>query len=415
MRDGRFRALARLPLIINASLELDEVLGIVMEQALALTAAERGALMLHDPQEGMRPCVLHGFQQHEWHRPRLAFARRVVQRVLDGGDGCLTSDAQPDTPTDLLAGIGLQSILCAPIRTRGAHIGAIYVERSLVHGVFDADDLEMLEALGLQAGIAIENAQRYGQAVARGRAEAAGSLAAETAALIAALMPSEAPRIPGFHLAARWHSSHDVSADFYDAFRLGDREGWGLVVADVAASGTPAAIFMALTRSLIRGSAAASRSPTEAIERANRLIYADAPAGLSVTALYAELLADGQVVYINAGHPAPLLFRRSSPPAAVPVGNHDVALGVVATARFSPQQLLMAPGDTLLLYSNGVTTAPNRHGEPFGRQRLGAICAAHGAAPAPEIASALLEELTLFTRGAALADDMLFVVLQRHA
>ncbi|MBA3531380.1 MAG: GAF domain-containing protein, partial [Ardenticatenales bacterium] len=296
MPDARANSIAQLSHLINGTLDLDEVFERTLEQACLLTGGERAAILLAQGEGTLHCQAAVGMPCSAWASKRFGFAHRLAEQVLAHQRARLTSDAQVDLRHDLARSMGIQSILCVPLLSSGHSIGVLYVERRLTQGVFTADDLDRLELIATYGAVAIENARRYGYALESARREGAASMAE---ALVLALLPQEAPQIPGYDIAARWQSARDISANFYDIFPLPE-EHWGLVVADVSERGAPAAILMALTRSIIRGSVMTTPGPGPGIQQANRLLRSDFEEGHYVLAFYGELEPQGMLRYINA-------------------------------------------------------------------------------------------------------------------
>lgn len=189
----------------------------------------------------------------------------------------------------------------------------------------------------------------------------------------------------------------------------------GLVVADVADKGVPAALFMALSRTLLRTVTIDGRSPSEAIARTNNLILADAHSDLFVTLFYAILQPwSGDIVYVNAGHMPPLVVRADEGTAEelrVP----GMALGVLPDERFGEYTSHLKPGDALILYTDGVTDALNAEQERFGLDRLKELVRGHRHEPAQELAQTINGAVAAFVGDAVQFDDLTLVVARRTA
>jgi phosphoserine phosphatase RsbU/P len=398
----------------NSSLDLDLVLNRVMDQVVELTRAERGFVMLVEQDGEPVFRVARGMDQQTIQDPEFQISRGVVERVARGGEPLLTSNAQTDERFRLrvsVQALGLRSILCVPLKVQGRITGVIYVDNRLQAGIFTPDDLELLSAVAHSAAIAIENARLYRVAVEKGRMERELQVARE---LQASLMPSTAPQAQGWEFAADWQPARETSGDYYDFFE--PREGTvGLVIGDVSDKGMAAALFMTLTRSIVRASLAQPAPLAEAVQRANRLISADATAGMFVTLFCAEIqLATGRVTYVNAGHNPPLLLSRGDGEFGMqeqhPTG---MALGVLEDADFEQRTVQMMPGDILLLYTDGVIDASRADGDRFEMQRLRRVLleAAHGSAG--DILAALSGSVAQFTGTSEQFDDMALVVARR--
>ena len=346
----------RLAQAFNSSLDLDQVLGRVMDEVIAAVHAERGFVMLHEAGGRLAFRVARGIDQRTIEDPSFQISRGVLAQVAAEGRPVLTSDAQHDDRFSMrqsIVTLGLRSILCVPLVVRDQVTGVIYVDNRLHAGIFTPADLELLTAIASSAAIAIENARLYQAAVETGRLERELQMARE---LQAGLIPHETPQAPGWEFVARWQPARQVAGDFYD-FIPAAGDHIGIVVADVADKGMAAAIFMALTRSTVRASLAGAPSPAEGIARANRLICADAAGGMFVTLFYAELdPLTGQLTYVNAGHDPAILCADAQDRCTI-LERTGLVLGVDADAVYTQRTVQLEPGDCVLLYTDGVTDA----------------------------------------------------------
>jgi serine phosphatase RsbU (regulator of sigma subunit) len=229
-------------------------------------------------------------------------------------------------------------------------------------------------------------------------------------------LPQEVPSVAGWQLAATLEPARQTSGDFYDFIDLpGGR--LGLLVADVADKGTPAALFMALSRTLIRTYALEYPArPAQALAAANRRICADTKSGLFVTVFYAVLdPVSGALAYCNAGHNPPFLLRAGSGDAVESLGNTGLPLGILDTESWEEGIIQMAPGDLLLLYSDGVPEAQNEAEAFFGEERLLSVLRLSRDRTAHEVQEAVLAEVRAFVGEAARFDDLTLMILARGA
>ncbi len=229
-------------------------------------------------------------------------------------------------------------------------------------------------------------------------------------------LPSEVPHLPGWQIAAALEPARQTSGDFYD-FILLPGGCLGLLVADVADKGTPAALFMALSRTLIRTYALEHPGqPALALSAANRRICADTQSGLFVTVFYGVLdPARGTLAFCNAGHNPPCLLRTGGAGAIEKLGNTGLALGVLDDDLWEEGQIQMAPGDLLALYSDGVPEAQDETMAFFGEERLLGVLQRCRGRPAGEVQEAVLAEVWAFVGNAPQFDDLTLMVLVRDA
>ncbi len=224
-------------------------------------------------------------------------------------------------------------------------------------------------------------------------------------------IPKKTPSIPNFEVAAVTIPAMEVGGDFYDFISL--QEGnYGLVIADVAGKSIPAALFMALSRMIIRASAAHQSMASEVLRSANNMIASDATAGMFVTLLFGIL--DGEALtlkYADAGHPTPLLFK-SKDCRLIEETASGIALGAKEGVGYEERTIKFEPGDVAVFYTDGVTEAMNTKGELFGLERLtGAINKACQLSP-EEILAKILADLSAFREDREQSDDITLVVLK---
>ena len=230
------------------------------------------------------------------------------------------------------------------------------------------------------------------------------------------LIPRATPRLAGWEFAALWQPARVVSGDYYDFIPLQAGQGapgWGVVVADVSDKGMQAALFMALSRSIVRASVAHPLSPAECITQANRLICADATGGMFITLFYAELgPTDGRLTYVNAGHNPPLLYRADRDEWSE-LTRTGVALGMLSMCQLDQRVMQLEPGDFVFLYTDGVTEAANEQGHRFEEDNMRRIVHEHRRATAAEIVSAVEREVSRFIGDNPPFDDVTLVVAKR--
>ena len=411
LSDDRLTLLYRLSRTFNSSLDLEQVLNSVMDEVIAALNAERGFVMLREVDGTLSFSVARGLDRTTVEGPGFQVSRGVVDHVAQEGQPVLTSDAQRDdrfSMRESVKGLGLRSILCVPLRTRDRVSGVLYVDNRMQAGIFQQPDLELLTAIAASAAAAIENAQLYQVSVEKGRMERELQMAHEVQA---GLLPRETPQVAGWEFSVRWQPARRVAGDYYD-FIPSDSGQLGLVIGDVSDKGMPAALFMALTRSIIRASVVGESSPAEGILRANRLICADSTGGMFVTLFYAQLNpATCELTYVNGGHNPPLVYRAGASQliSLMPTG---MALGVLDDASYEQETLRLDPGDFIVLYTDGVTDATNRKEQGFGMDRLQRVLLAHRDSTAEEIVTALEKAIDEFVGTTAPFDDMAIVVIR---
>lgn len=409
--------LYRLSQTVNSSLDLDEVLNKVMDEVVAALKAERGFIMLQDKGDELVFCTARGIDKNTIEEPGFQVSRGVVDKVAQSGQPVLTSDALQDDRLSMresVVALGLRSLLCVPLQVKGDTIGVIYVDNRFQIGIFTQEDMELLKAIAVNAAIAIENARLYQVAVEKGRMEKELQLAYKVQS---SLLPTEIPTAEGWDFAAKWQPANQVAGDFYD-FIYQDQGNIGLVIADVTDKGMPAALYMALSRSILRSSVNHSHTPVEAIADSNRLICSESTYGFFVTLVYMLLNPfSSQVTYVNAGHIPPFLFRSQSSIAdghllrLMPTG---IPLGIDEERTYEQKTVTLNSGDFIFLYTDGVTEAIDYHEREFGAERLQKILASVADKSAREIITVIENELKGFIGAQEPFDDVTIVVVKKN-
>jgi serine phosphatase RsbU (regulator of sigma subunit) len=268
-----------------------------------------------------------------------------------------------------------------------------------------------VQALAAQIASALHGAQAYADSIAHEKTLQELQLAGE---IQSRFLPDSTPlQLAGWQIAAALVPARDTSGDFYDFVPLpGDR--MGVVVADVADKGMGAALYMALSRTLIRTYAREHPSqPEAALRDTNRRILADTRAEQFVTVFYGVLdTLTGTCAYCNAGHsPALVVSRMRNGVQAL--GQTGTPLGLLGGESWHAGSVRLMPGDALLLYTDGLTEARNAAGEAYGSERLTQIFQNCLGRPAEEIRAAVLDALRAFTGDAPQADDITVMAIVR--
>lgn len=396
---------------MNSSLDFDEVLNTVMDSMMHVTRAQRGFLMIAE--EG-RGDALHVLVARGLDGERLAedhaYSTTIVNEVVGKRQPLLTNNAQFDERYQAGQSIimrGLRAIMCAPMLVKGRLIGVVYVDTSLRSGNFTQSDMQLLSAVAGQAGIAIENARLYSVAVEKGRLEHELQMARE---IQESLLPQSLPNFPCYEIVARWRSAKLVAGDFYDLFMLAP-DRFGLVIADVSDKGAPAALFMAVARSMIRTHAFSGLSARDTIWRTNELILEDARSGMFVTVYYTIFTDEGMSTHVNAGHNPPLLYRAET---------HDVrymprggrAVGWFPDNPVTAANVPLEIGDVLVFYTDGLTEAENGQGDFYGEERLAQAVRDSAGQTAEAILNHIVTSVDTFCAGLPALDDLTLCVVR---
>ncbi|MSP14232.1 MAG: GAF domain-containing protein [Chloroflexi bacterium] len=335
----------------------------------------------------------------------------IVAWVAGEGKAALVDDVRLDSrylPDPGRENDQTRAELAVPVKLEDQILGVLDVQSNEV-GAFDDDDVFVVSTLGDHFAIAMEEADLYKQSLERQRLEQEMQVGRQ---IQASLLPEAAPELPGWEICATWHPARQVAGDFYDFIPLRDGR-LGTVIADVSDKGVPAALFMALSRTLIRAMGFGRPTAHEALERANDLILADTRTDMFVTVFYAILEPEsGRLTYANAGHNPPLLFQAGRE-EILHLRGRGIALGVLDAITLEDQVSILELGDVLVLYTDGVTDALNRAEEEFGLLRVEEILFLHHHQLAQDILAAITEALTSYIGDEPQFDDYALVIIKR--
>jgi serine phosphatase RsbU (regulator of sigma subunit)/anti-sigma regulatory factor (Ser/Thr protein kinase) len=302
--------------------------------------------------------------------------------------------------------------VAVPLVSQGELVGMLSLGPRLSEQEYTTDDLRLLNSFAAQAAPALRVAQlaRQQQAEAAERERIEHEL--KVARVIQqTLLPKQLPQLEDWSVEALWQPARDVGGDFYDFIDLPDGR-LCIIAADVTDKGVPAALVMASARSVLRAAADRLRTPGQILARVNDLLCPDIPPKMFVTCLCLILDPEtGKVQYANAGHNLPLIRTAERVGELRATG---MPLGLLEGMAYEEGEATLAPGDTVLLYSDGISEAHNPGREMFGFDRITAVLAADQAGGS--VIERLLAELTGFTGPEwEQEDDVTLVVIKRTA
>lgn len=318
-------------------------------------------------------------------------------------------------------------LIVFPLAVKGDVLGAMLIEEPDLSGSQDQANaisnlrlrskrLEIVTGISQQSALAVQNDLLQRETVKRERLEREMQLARD---IQRAFLPSQTPAWPGWEINVWWRTAREMGGDFYDFIDF-PNGCIGLVIADVADKGMPAAMFMILTRALLRASVRENSSPAEVLSQVNNLLLPDAHEGMFVTLFYAVCNPQtGQFTYANAGHNPPVWARQQSNTIEL-LSRSGMALGVLENSPFEERSLTLEPGDLLVLYTDGVTEANAPDGTLFGNDRLyqaiwdRLFSQPRQNASAQAMLQTLDQTLEAFTGSAPPADDSTVLILYRQ-
>jgi sigma-B regulation protein RsbU (phosphoserine phosphatase) len=294
-----------------------------------------------------------------------------------------------------------------PIVSEAGTIGCLNVE-SDQPSFFTRADEELVQFFASAAALSIERALLHRQVLDKQRLEDQLQVAREVQS---GLLPAAPPDLRGYDVAAVNLPTQAIGGDYYDYVPLGDGR-LGLVVADVSGKGIPAALIMASFRGALRTQMPRRARLTAVAAQLNAAVLELRDASRYVTAVCAVLEDGGRVRYVNCGHNPPLLLRAAG--GHETLGQGGAALGLFPGERFREGKVRLEPGDTLVLYTDGVVEPTDEHDTEFGTGRLEAAVRSVASHPAREALRAVVEATRAFAGRERYDDDFTLVVVKRE-
>jgi phosphoserine phosphatase RsbU/P len=400
---------------LNSTLDLNELLDIILDLALQIVNADRGTVYLLDEKKGeLWTKIARGLDLSSKSILRLPLGKGIAGYVAATGDTINIPDAYLDprfSPEfDQKTGYRTQSILCMPMVTKDKKRVGVFQLLNKHTGPFSDEDAQIIDALSVHAALAIENARLYAQEREKIRIERDLHAAREVQVR---LLPSHLPVVPGYDFATAFIPARDVGGDLYNFIRL-EENRLAFCVGDVSGKGLPAALLMAHFQATLQDVAHETSSTSACTRRVNQHLHHTAGEGKFVTLFYAMLDPENHTLtYCNGGHNPPLLVSPDGEIRMLSVGG--TVLGIMDDFPFDEETITISSGDVLVLYSDGITEAPDTDGELFGDQQLADVVRQHRHERATVIKDSILEAVRTHAGDGAAADDITLVIVKRVA
>jgi len=397
--------------------DLSGLLLMILEKSRPWIQAEACSIFL--PEEETGELVIHSAQGDS--TPQLgtlrvpkgqgivgtAMKERKTIRVDD-----VSKDSRFYSKADEKTGWKTKALLASPLLDGGECVGVIEFLNPIGRSAFTSGDETMVEYFAGLVAAALVRIRAHKAALERAAVQRDLDLARE---LQGGLLPKVFPtreEAPGIELFARLEPAKEVSGDLYDFFTI-EPGKMCFVVGDVSGKGIAAGIFMAVTRTLIRATAVPGRGPVEIMNRVNAQLAKENQASLFVTMILGIVdTATGRMVYGQGGHNPPILVPAQGKPNYEPAGG--MPLGVFEDAKFGERELQLKPGETLLVYTDGVTEAMNQAKDLFGEDRLEKAVTGVADLSSEKIAERVIEQVEGFVLEAERSDDITLLAIQRR-
>jgi len=391
---------------------LDETLDQVASLVFEAVPADRCIIMLRDEKapDGMKISVAR-FRDRSMPLEDVRISRNILNEIIRNGKSVLTCDAQQDPrfASQTLILQGIRSVLAVPLSVDERNIfGIIYADAPTHAAEFTEEHLNILTTLASVASIRVENATLLEERIERERMERELELATE---IQQRFQPSAPPTLPGYEFQGISFSCYEIGGDYYDFIQ---RPNGKMLIAlgDVSGKGTAAALLMSSVHAAIHAQASASYTLEDTVVSVNKYLAENTPANRFVTLFIAELEPEtGLLSYINAGHNPPLLGHADG--SVMELASGGFPLGIIPTAEFEVGKLDLTKGESLVIYSDGVSEANNPREEEFGMDRLKRVVSSNITASAAGMRDKVESALSAFTQTAPANDDITLVIVKR--
>ena len=402
---------------------LDDVLSLVLDSAIEVSGAERGFIMLDADGEELEFKMARGRGHATLSGGSFATSRKIPEEVFRTGEPRIVADLLDGDLANVHMGtvaLGIRNVLCVPLRLvryvdkaenvgEERRIGVLYLDSREKGSLLSGSTRAALETLATEAAVAIENARLYRETMEKARMEQEMRIAAE---IQQALLPKAARAGAYFRAAAASLPCRSIGGDFYDYVDLSDGS-LGFALGDVAGKGPPAALLSAMMQGIFAAQAATSDAPSRTITRVNLALYRRGIESRFVTLMYGVLDPSGRMVYCNAGHNPPLVISPARGVSGVRrLEKGGPIVGLFESAMYEEETVQLAPGDWLIVFSDGISEAMSAGGDEYGEARIIDCIQRNSTLDPSTLLEALFSDVREFARGAAQSDDITAMVLR---
>ncbi|MBN1911396.1 MAG: SpoIIE family protein phosphatase [Pirellulales bacterium] len=414
--EAKLKALVEIGQALGKALAPAEVLPKLLDGLFKIfPQADRGFIVLRAPDsQRLVPMAIKHRREEDGETIRIS--RTIVNEVMAIKEAILSADAASDSRFDMAESIvdfHIRSMMCVPlIGIDGDALGVIQIDTLDQRSRFSRDDLDVLASVAGQAAYAVENAQLHDAAL---RERALAHELAIAHEVQQGFLPEEQPRLGGYGFFDFYEPANQLGGDYFDYVPLsGGRIG--VVLADVSGKGIAAALLVARLSAEIRYNLVSRSSLAEAMARVNEVFCQRRWEDRFITMILAVLdPADHRVTFVNAGHMSPLLHGPQGIVEAVGHAQSGLPLGVDHDVEYEERSITLQPGETITLYSDGITEAMNHRDELYGPKRLWAQLDAANGCGVSELGKRILDDVKRFVGNRPQSDDMCLTCFGRLA
>ncbi len=418
--EAKLRALRLICQELGGTLVLNEVLDRIFNSLFEIfPRAERGFVLVREP--GSDNLVPEVIRSRTGPAGELTISKAILNRVLNDGQAILSKDLSKEFPeSESVSDSQIRSLMCVPLMDQDRKpIGIMQIDTRDGRGRFDQDDLDLLVAVANQISVAVQNARLH-KALVRQREMEQELLFARQ--VMQALLPDRPASVPGYEFWAYYEPARHVGGDYYGFFPLRQAvwEGpglsatrWAIAVGDVVGKGMPAALLTAKLSGEVRLFLQGDPDPAWVVSQLNHQFDDGGVLDLYITFLMVMLdVQRHHLSVVNAGHPCPMIRRRDGTLEELGKTVSGLPLAIVPGYPYETAMTTLEPGETVILYTDGVTDAMNPANERFGETRLRQALsgAGPGAAAAGE---AIVKAMQRFVADRQQFDDITLVCLAR--
>jgi phosphoserine phosphatase RsbU/P len=412
--------------LLHSQLPLDEVLGMMLDHAISVMDADRGVLLEADDKACLHVRLARRSGGLRLPPESLAPSQTAIQLALRKQEAVITEDlAQAEMDLQAAQSIvaqRLRAVVVIPLYAfshaktdesiinlkRGQFLGVLYLD-SRRPAAFSKLDRQLLDAFTDQAASILDNARLVARERERQRLEQEINIARD---IQQALLPRNFRDYPHLSVTGCNFPCLSVGGDYFDVFPLSDNRT-AFLIADVSGKGLGAALLTQLLQGALSGMTLGT-DPARLFNHLNRFLCDHAEVGRYATMFFGILDERGGLEYINAGHPSPILIRHGGN-AEEAFTDGSFPVGLVPEAEYATACVKLQPGDTLVLFSDGVTEAMDPKEDFFGMPRLKELLIGHNETPLDELQKLVLEAVENFARGASQADDLTLLLVRYRA
>ncbi len=408
---------------LGSGLSLEDVLSAVVDAAIRITRTERGVLLLANDAGELTPKVARDAKGDLIAADQLKISSGVLKRVASSRRELIVSDTGDEATVGQqasVASLSLLTIVAIPIEKlpviasvdvtitseEAELLGVLYLDSRSPSAAFTDIDREVVRTLAREAANVIENARLFSASRAKARLDHEIEIASQ---IQRELLPKAFPQMPHVAVTASTLACHSVGGDCFDVVALNGGR-FGFFVGDVAGKGIAASLLATLLQGVFYTTAALDIPLVEVTTRVNQFLCERSSDDRYATLFYGVLDPQGALEYVNAGHVPPLIRRASG--ELVELSSSNFPVGMFREAEFASQRVSLAPGDYLVIYSDGVSEARNLRDEMFEQERLSSLMRDFSGAGVEQLAEAIGSGVRNFTGGAPQADDITMVVIQ---